>query len=89
MKKGIFALAMSAALMLAGTSALADYTFTVHHSGSTSHPYQKGSEYFNEKLTEYSNGTMNLDIRPTSGLLVPRPWRALRWAPSISLLKIR
>ena len=28
MKKGIFALAMSAALMLAGTSALADYTFT-------------------------------------------------------------
>ena len=26
MKKGIFALAMSAALMLAGTSALADYT---------------------------------------------------------------
>lgn len=27
MKKGIFALAMSAALMLAGTSALADYTF--------------------------------------------------------------
>ena len=36
MKKGIFALAMSAALMLAGTSALADYTFTVHHSGSTS-----------------------------------------------------
>ena len=43
MKKGIFALAMSAALMLAGTSALADYTFTVHHSGSTSHPYQKVS----------------------------------------------
>ena len=88
MKKGIFALAMSAALMLAGTSALADYTFTVHHSGSTSHPYQKGSEYFNEKLTEYSNGTMNLiSIRPTSWLLVPRPVRALRWAPSISLLE--
>ena len=68
MKKGIFALAMSAALMLAGTSALADYTFTVHHSGSTSHPYQKGSEYFNEKLTEYSNGTMNLDIYPSNQL---------------------
>ena len=90
MKKGIFALAMSAALMLAGTSALADYTFTVHHSGSTSHPYQKGSEYFNEKLTEYSNGTMNLDIYPSNQLAAgSKAVEGTALAPSISLLKIR
>lgn len=26
------------------------YEFSVHHSGSSSHPYQLGAEYFDKKL---------------------------------------
>lgn len=45
-----------------------EYSFAVHHSGATSHPYQQGSEFWNEKLKEYSNGTMELDIYPSNQL---------------------
>lgn len=67
--KKLFALALCIALVCACASALAtDYTFTVHHSGSPTHPYQKGAEYFNEKLVEYSDGNMELDIYPANQL---------------------
>lgn len=49
-------------------SGTVEYSFAVHHSGSTSHPYQQGSEFWNEKLKEYSNGTMELDIYPANQL---------------------
>lgn len=45
-----------------------EYSFAVHHSGATSHPYQLGSEYWNEKLLEYSDGAMSLDIYPANQL---------------------
>lgn len=44
------------------------YEFSVHHSGSSSHPYQLGSEYFDEKLQEYSQGSMKLAIYPANQL---------------------
>ena len=46
----------------AAPSGAVEYSFAVHHSGAASHPYQQGSEFWNEKLKEYSNGTMELDI---------------------------
>lgn len=45
-----------------------EYSFAVHHSGAASHPYQQGAEFWNEKLKEYSNGTMELDIYPANQL---------------------
>lgn len=44
------------------------YEFSVHHSGSSSHPYQLGSEYFDKKLQEYSKGSMKLAIYPANQL---------------------
>lgn len=67
--KKMISVMLCAIMLLSCASALAkDYVFTVHHSGSQTHPYQKGSEYFNEKLTEYSGGTMGLDIYPANQL---------------------
>ncbi len=67
--KKIFAMILVATLALASTSVLAaEYTFTVHHIGSTTHPYQLGAEYFHEKLVEYSGGQMSLDIYPANQL---------------------
>lgn len=60
---------LCAALVLACVPAFAaEYTFTVHHIGSKTHPYQKGAEFFHEKLVEYSNGAMELDIYPANQL---------------------
>lgn len=76
-KKVLGAILACAAFCLAATAALAadpvkidgdEYVFTVHHSGSANHPYQYGSEFFNEKLTEYSGGNMKLDIYPANQL---------------------
>lgn len=67
--KKLLAIVLCFALVCACASALAaDYTFTVHHSGSPTHPYQKGAEFFGEKLVEYSNGSMELDIYPANQL---------------------
>lgn len=52
----------------AAPSGAVEYSFAVHHSGAASHPYQQGSEFWNEKLKEYSNGTMELDIYPANQL---------------------
>lgn len=41
---------------------IGEHTFIVHHIGSDTHPYQLGSEHFNELLKEYSGGKMSLDI---------------------------
>lgn len=68
MKKTI-AMLLCLVLMMGCTSALAaDYTFAVHHIGATSHPYHLGAEYWNEKLMEYSDGRMELDIYPANQL---------------------
>jgi tripartite ATP-independent transporter DctP family solute receptor len=45
-----------------------DHTFSTHHIGATSHPYHWGAEYFRDKLLEYSNGAMTLDIFPANQL---------------------
>lgn len=67
--KKIFAMILCVMLVLTSASALAaEYTFTVHHIGSTTHPYQLGAEYFHEKLVEYSDGQMSLDIYPSNQL---------------------
>jgi len=59
------------ALLLVGIMILAipafaakndEIVFTVHHIGSMTHPYQKGAEYFQQLLEEYSEGKMSLDI---------------------------
>lgn len=57
-----------ASIVFAASCASAATTFSVHHSGAASHPYQWGSEFFNEKLKEYSNGSMSLDIYPANQL---------------------
>ena len=69
--RNILAILLCVVLVLGLTSALAtDYTFTVHHIAVTNHPYHWGAEYFNEKLVEYSDGHMMLDIyRPSAGTL--------------------
>ena len=68
MKKTI-AMLLCALLMLSGTTALAaEHVFAVHHIGATTHPYQLGAEYWNEKLVEYSGGSMELDIYPANQL---------------------
>ena len=47
--KKILALLLMITLMLSMTTAMAaDYTFSVHHIASTSHPYQWGAEFFND-----------------------------------------
>lgn len=66
--KKTFALTICALLVLACACASADYAFATHHIGSTTHPYQKGAEFWNEKLTEYSGGTLSLDIYPANQL---------------------
>lgn len=67
--KKILALLLMITLMLSMTTAMAaDYTFSVHHIASTSHPYQWGAEFFNDKLAEYSDGHMKLDIYPANQL---------------------
>lgn len=50
------------------TSVGTEYAFAVHHSAATSHPYQLGAEFWNEKLLEYSDGAMSLDIYPVNQL---------------------
>lgn len=41
-------------------------TLTLNHDGSTTHPYQYGSEKLAELAKEYSNGTINIEIYPSS-----------------------
>lgn len=41
-------------------------TLTLNHDGSTTHPYQYGSEKLAELAKEYSNGTINIEIYPAS-----------------------
>ena len=61
--KRLIAIVLCALLVLGCSSvAFADQVFTVHHIGSMQHPYQKGAEYFQQLLEEYSNGEMSLDI---------------------------
>ena len=61
--KRLIAIVLCALLVLGCSSvAFADQVFTVHHIGSMQHPYQKGAEYFQQPLEEYSNGEMSLDI---------------------------
>lgn len=52
----------------ASSGSTEEYVFTVHHSGATSHPYQWGSEKFDEVLKEKSGGRMSLDIYPSNQL---------------------
>lgn len=66
--KRLVALLLCLSLMCGCTTALADYAFATHHIGSTSHPYQLGAEYWDEKLQEYSGGTLSLDIYPANQL---------------------
>lgn len=67
MKKTI-AMILCALLIMMCAAASADYAFATHHIGSTTHPYQKGAEFWNEKLQEYSEGTLSLDIYPANQL---------------------
>lgn len=68
MKKTL-AVLLCAAFLCASACALAtDYAFAVHHIGATTHPYHLGAEYWNEKLVEYSGGSMSLDIYPANQL---------------------
>ena len=62
--KKFLAMLLCAAMLLSCVSALAadQYTFTLHHIGSMTHPYPIGAEMFNELLQEYSDGKMELDI---------------------------
>lgn len=39
---------------------------TLNHDGSTDHPYQYGSEKLAELAKEYSNGTLEIEIYPSS-----------------------
>ena len=66
--KKLFALALCALLVMMCAAASADYAFATHHIGSTVHPYQKGAEFWSEKLQEYSGGTLSLDIYPANQL---------------------
>lgn len=66
--KKVLAMVICLVLVFSCVSALADYSFATHHIGSTSHPYQLGCEFWNEKLVEYSNGALSLDIFPANQL---------------------
>ena len=39
---------------------------SLNHVGSTTHPYHWGSEFLKEKIEEYSDGAMSIDIYPAS-----------------------
>jgi tripartite ATP-independent transporter DctP family solute receptor len=43
-----------------------ELTLSLNHIGSTNHPYHFGSEFLKEKLLEFSNGRMSIDIYPAS-----------------------
>ena len=61
--KKMLALLLALVLTLGASLSLAsEFTFTVHHIGVPTHPYHVGAEYFHDKLVEYSNGTLGLDI---------------------------
>lgn len=65
MKKALavlLVLVMMLTVLPAAFAADEEYVFTVHHIGSMTHPYQKGAEYFQQLLEEYSGGSMSLDI---------------------------
>ena len=54
------------ALAGCGSTAQAPAALTLNHDGSTTHPYQYGSEKLAELAKEYSNGTINIEIYPSS-----------------------
>lgn len=58
----VFLLACVPTAWAAESGDVSEYTFTVHHIGSESHPYQLGAEHFAELLDEYSDGALQLDI---------------------------
>jgi len=51
-------------------------TFKAQHTGTTEHPWQKGLEYMNQRLSELTNGEYKLQIFP-NGVLCERNWKIM------------